>query len=474
MPFDLDAFLARLGIEHKAVPHNGGTKFLLERCPFNPEHGFGEAAVFQSADGTLGFHCFHDSCTGKKWSDLRELVDGYARRHDHGPSGRPLWPDPLDLEALAEREPQPPRFIIDDWLPEGYATLFTGHGGMGKSTIALLLSVCIAAGIPFFGLHVERRRVLYLSCEDREQVLHWRLSRICRYLGIDLASLRGWLDIVDLVGHPCVLWQRDPHTGASITAAFGALQARMQAQETQVLFGDGVSDLFGGSENTRSEVKAFVNALLGMIPIDGALILNGHVDKTTANNGAVSQGYSGSTQWHNAARARWYLYAEQELDEENAKQRTGSLVLELQKSNHGIMDQRFVFAWDDEARLFLPTEAPAVRSSADEASLGRVERVGILRALMACDDLSPPVSVPAALMGQRTAYTVLCVRPELPASLKQGRNGKNRFKRRLEEVRQAGLVYEIDIARQDRHKTRCLAATPLGRATVAESEQVRD
>jgi hypothetical protein len=97
--FDLDAFLARLGIEYKAEPHNGGTKFLLEHCPFNPEHGFGEAAVFQSADGTPGFHCFHNACVRNKWRELRELVDGSARRHDHGHAGRPPWPDPNVIEA---------------------------------------------------------------------------------------------------------------------------------------------------------------------------------------------------------------------------------------------------------------------------------------------------------------------------------------------------------------------------------------
>jgi RecA-family ATPase len=44
--------------------------------------------------------------------------------------------------------------------------------------------VCIALGIPFFGIETARRRVFYLSCEDRESVLHWRLAHICSYLGV--------------------------------------------------------------------------------------------------------------------------------------------------------------------------------------------------------------------------------------------------------------------------------------------------
>ena len=31
-----------------------------------------------------------------------------------------VWPQGLDLEALAEREPEKPRFIMPDWLPVGY------------------------------------------------------------------------------------------------------------------------------------------------------------------------------------------------------------------------------------------------------------------------------------------------------------------------------------------------------------------
>src|SRR5262249_7613 len=76
-------------------------------------------------------------------------------------------PAPLDLELLAGTAPEPPRFGIPDWVPAGYATLLAGHGGVGKSAIALHMAFCMAAGIKFFGLEVSRRKVLYLSCEDR-------------------------------------------------------------------------------------------------------------------------------------------------------------------------------------------------------------------------------------------------------------------------------------------------------------------
>src|SRR5262245_9999464 len=96
----------------------------------------------------------------ERWEDLSTTPPNGTTK------GEPesLWPQALDLEALSERIPEPPKFIVPDWLPCGYATLFAGHGGVGKSGIALHLAVCIAAGTPFFGMEVQARRVLYLSC----------------------------------------------------------------------------------------------------------------------------------------------------------------------------------------------------------------------------------------------------------------------------------------------------------------------
>lgn len=117
-----------------------------------------------------------------------------------------------------------------------------------------------------------------------------------------------------------VLWQQDPRTGYTTTRAFGELAERMGANASQVLVVDGISDAFGGNENARVEVKRYINALLSLIlPHEGALLLLGHVAKPTVSNAATSEGYSGSTQWHNAVRARWYLYPEIEKSDDDGR-----------------------------------------------------------------------------------------------------------------------------------------------------------
>ncbi|MBE7422233.1 MAG: AAA family ATPase [Zoogloeaceae bacterium] len=380
------------------------------------------------------------------------------------------WPEPLDLEALSEREPEPLKFIVPDWLPCGYATLLAGHGGVGKSGIALTLAVCIAAGVPFFGLHVERRRVLYLSCEDREQVLHWRLTRICRYLGIDMARLRGWLEIIDLVGVDSVLWEQSA-AGATYTPGFAALQERIAASETQVLFVDGISDSFAGNENSRPEVKRYVNALTSLIPADtGAALLVGHVSKPSSTAGANGDGYSGSTGWHNSVRARWYLYPETaDNDDGERNEKTGALLLDLQKSNLGRDDQTIRFRWDADAHLFVGEEVAGM-TEFDRRHRDRAEQRGILAALAGCTRMTPPITVPTATTGQRTAFHVLSQRPEFPASLRTGAAGKRRFWKQIEALRQMHAIVEAGYRRACGHKGVQISLTTEGERRIGEYE----
>jgi len=83
--FDLDGFLARMGIPFEQDQHEGSERFRLAHCPFNPEHGKGEAAIFRRAGGALGFKCQHNSCSSKGWADVRALVDG-PREQRQGPA----------------------------------------------------------------------------------------------------------------------------------------------------------------------------------------------------------------------------------------------------------------------------------------------------------------------------------------------------------------------------------------------------
>jgi RecA-family ATPase len=375
------------------------------------------------------------------------------------------WPAPLEMHALAMEEPERPRFIVDDWMPQGYASLLAGHGGGGKSGLALHLACCIALGRPFFGQACERRRVVYLSCEDRWEVLHWRLSHIARYLDIDLGELDGWLFLHDLVGEDTTLRELDRNTGMALTPGFSQLRQRMAETDGQVLIVDGVSDTFAGNENDRGNVKRYVNSLLSLIPADGALLLIAHVDKLAARVSTTGQGYSGSTAWHNAVRARWYLRPDRDESDEGADQASRDLLLELQKSNLGPTAASIRFAWDESAHMFVGRPEDAVGGFV-EGIRDRTERDAILRAIVAATDAG--VHIPAALQGSRTAYMVISHRDEFPESLRgDTRPKKRRFVRHLEALRHIRHIADARIRRSNRHEAIVIQPTTEGRAACA-------
>lgn len=57
------------------------------------------------------------------------------------------------------------RFIIPEVLPAGPCILF-GASGSGKSGVAIITAVLVAAGLAWAGLHVEQGAVLYVAGED--------------------------------------------------------------------------------------------------------------------------------------------------------------------------------------------------------------------------------------------------------------------------------------------------------------------
>jgi hypothetical protein len=169
-----------------------------------------------------------------------------------------------------------------------------------------------------------------------------------------------------------------------------------------------------------TEAKAYVNALLALISADrGALLLLGHVDKQTAKNPTTAEGYGGTAAWHNAVRARWYLHPEtREGDDGGAQEKTGALLMELQKNNHGRDGDVIRLAWDEDAHLLVGRTNGTGFANLDRITQERDELDGIMAALRACTARG---YVPAATSGRRTAFHVLQAAEEFPASLRAGK-----------------------------------------------------
>jgi Mrp family chromosome partitioning ATPase len=247
----------------------------------------------------------------------------------------------VPVADLTDTEVAPPGWWWDGYLPAGVVTLLGAHGGTGKSTVALMLAVSVALGKPLFGVGTRRGTVAYFSAEDGADLMRHRLRWLCRGLGVDVADVAERLHILDAVteGDPALFHE----VGAGgrrqglTTPTYTALQAYVVAHDIDVLIVDNASDTFDGSEIDRAKVRGFMRALARIAQArGGAVLLLAHVDKSTSRgerNG--TEGYSGSTAWHNSARSRLYL----------SRDKDGALLLEHQKHNLGMLREPLRLLW---------------------------------------------------------------------------------------------------------------------------------
>jgi hypothetical protein len=172
--FDIEAFLARHHLKTRpSVPHEGGRKFVLEACPFNSDHRAPDAAIFQFADGSLGFKCFHSSCSGKGWRNVRELFEGQrpsgqtsqagaSPAHEQSPQAGSLL-----MQSASEIEARPLHWLWRRHIPRGKLSLLVGNPGLGKTLVtAYIVAIVTTGGLWPSGDRATSGDVIFLSAED--------------------------------------------------------------------------------------------------------------------------------------------------------------------------------------------------------------------------------------------------------------------------------------------------------------------
>jgi hypothetical protein len=94
--FRIDEWLADHGpeVSKGPEPYEGGRRWILRTCPFNPEHQ--KPAVIELSNGALAYKCLHRSCEQNNWRALRALCEpGYS-----GAAPSPEGGDP-ESEAIS-------------------------------------------------------------------------------------------------------------------------------------------------------------------------------------------------------------------------------------------------------------------------------------------------------------------------------------------------------------------------------------
>ena len=74
--FNLDRSIKKFNVPVvSSKAWNGGKVFVINPCPWNPEHTNGSTYIIQFASGAIVAGCLHNSCKGKGWPELRSIYE---------------------------------------------------------------------------------------------------------------------------------------------------------------------------------------------------------------------------------------------------------------------------------------------------------------------------------------------------------------------------------------------------------------
>lgn len=83
--FNLRDFIEKYDIRiAKEIPiSGGGTKYILEECPFDSQHKAPDSALFELPNGSVAFKCFHNSCSQYDWRAFRLHFEPHAYDYEN-------------------------------------------------------------------------------------------------------------------------------------------------------------------------------------------------------------------------------------------------------------------------------------------------------------------------------------------------------------------------------------------------------
>jgi RecA-family ATPase len=272
-----------------------------------------------------------------------------------------LPPLPFINMSKWDNEPVPEQeWAVPDRIPLEQTALFTGEGGYGKSTILEHLCTAHALGRDWLGSLPEFGPAIFLEAEDGEKPIHRRLASIAKLYSVTFQEMiEGGLHLVSLFGDDTVLAGASRSGKIEPTPRYAQLLQAAGDIKPKMIGIASSANVFAGSENDRTQTQQFVNLLNRVAMVaHGSVVLISHPSLTGIKD---DTGLSGSTQWHNAVRARFYLKA---VNPEPGEQPDNDLrELVFKKNQFGPMSANIVLRY--QRGLFLPV--PGV-SSLDRAA----------------------------------------------------------------------------------------------------------
>lgn len=243
----------------------------------------------------------------------------------------PNWRD-VPLPAM--------RWLATHRIPAQDATILSGDGGGGKTTVALQLAVAVERGLgDWLGTVTESGPVIFFSAEEPEHEMRRRLASVARQRNLDPAEIENLhFHFADPDG--CLLGTARPAGPIVPTPLFARLQAATLDIRPALVVVDTIAATFGGNQNDRVHARSFVGMFRRLArEADCAVLLLDHPSLSGITNGT---GRGGSMDWQNATRARLHL---ETID--NKAEGGADRVLEVKKTNYGPSGEKVRLQWQD-------------------------------------------------------------------------------------------------------------------------------
>lgn len=223
---------------------------------------------------------------------------------------------------------EPQEWIIEGMIPSLTTTSLAGDGGLGKSLLAMQAMTCCATGKIFLTHDTVKCKTIGLFCEDRENQLHERQSRINDHYKLSYADVAD-VNYMPRVGQDNALVQVS-YDKIEPTPFYHDFRECVLDTQAKLIVIDTAADTFMGNENIRTQVRFYVQMLNGLAnDAKGAVLLLVHPSISGLASGS---GTSGSTAWSNSVRSRWYLEKHQAQEDEEPD--PNLRILSQKKSNY--------------------------------------------------------------------------------------------------------------------------------------------
>lgn len=304
--------------------------------------------------------------------------------------GSSLVPEraPLDWTNLSMCTPRPRDWIIDYWVPRNEGTLLAGGPGIGKTGLAQALGSCVALQREYLDYVSTPRKVLMWAAEDDQDELHRRQADIAAQLGVRLTDFAGKFFLESYHGKQIDLAVQ-LHGRLMPTAMLKELREQIADYGAELVILDNIARLFGGNENDRHQVCAFVTMLnAAAAPTQAGIVLLGHPAKSAGSE------FSGSTAWEGAVRTRLYLGAKLPDDKGDDGEATDDTIRYLcrRKANYSTKDWRRIKYVNGVMVPEIVNDRPAAPVGGDFAKdivLSAVRRLAALKEFGTASSASP-------------------------------------------------------------------------------------